>query len=118
MKTFFSGPLLSLDDDGNPNPPPEKCVNVYSSAADQILLSSAEWGESGPPGQSPMLSDPDDIAQSLITAVKNDHISSDNGDILEKVLAGNNADSEAREVLDGMCRAIDKTLEEINVTYY
>jgi len=65
-----------------------------------------------------MLSDPDDIAQSLITAVKNDHISSDNGDILEKVLAGNNADSEAREVLDGMCRAIDKTLEEINVTYY
>jgi len=65
-----------------------------------------------------MLSDPDDIAQSLVTAVKNDHISSDSVDILEKVLAGNNADSEAREVLHSMCRAIDKSLEEINVTCY
>jgi len=65
-----------------------------------------------------MLSDPGDIAQSLITAVKNNHISSDSVDVLEKVLAGNNADSEVRKTLVVMSTEIDKTVEEINVMFY
>jgi hypothetical protein len=62
-----------------------------------------------------MSNDAEDMAKSLVNAVKNNHVPSDNSATLDHVLSGNSAPSDAKTVLKGLIEEIDRSLDELNV---
>lgn len=62
-----------------------------------------------------MSSDAEDIAKSLVNAVKNNHIPSDTSAILDHVLSENSAPSGTQTALKGMIEEINGSLDELNV---
>jgi hypothetical protein len=63
-----------------------------------------------------MSSDAEDMAKSLVNAVKNNHIPSDTSSALHHVLSGNSAPSGLQPDLKALSEEIDRSLDELNVS--
>jgi hypothetical protein len=61
-----------------------------------------------------MSNEAEDMAKSLVNAVKNNHILSDNSATLDHISSGSSAPSDAKTALVGLIE-IDRSLDELNV---